>query len=46
MNRKKKNDGGSDDYIDSQGKAEVLAEVLTTKEVTEPEISELSLIHI
>ncbi|MCH2695313.1 MAG: sigma-70 family RNA polymerase sigma factor [Acidobacteriia bacterium] len=40
MNRKKKNDGGSDDYIDSQGKAEVLAEVLTTKEVTEPEISE------
>lgn len=40
MTRKTRNDVGSDDYLDSQENAEVLAEVLTTKEVTESEISE------
>lgn len=40
MTRKTKNDVGSDDYLDSQEKAKVVAEVLTTKEVTESEISE------
>ena len=40
MTRKTKNDVGSDDYLDSREKAKVVAEVLTTKEVTESEISE------
>ena len=40
MTRKTKNEVGSDDYLDSQEKAEGLSEVLTTKEVTESEISE------
>jgi len=40
VTRKTKNDVGSDDYLDSQEKAKVVAEVLTTKEVTESEISE------
>jgi len=40
VTRKTKNDVGSDDYLDSREKAKVVAEVLTTKEVTESEISE------
>lgn len=40
MTRKTRNGVESDDYLDSQENAEVLAKVLTKKEVTESEISE------